>query len=69
MALVDEAVDVWRPVRAQRVGDNLFRIADQAYDRSVEIWEFQPGDLVVCDLVETSEGKVLAAVQAASDRA
>jgi hypothetical protein len=28
VALLDEAVEVWRPVRAEREEDNIFRIAD-----------------------------------------
>ena len=34
VALLDESVEVWRPVRAEREQDNIFRIADQPYDRA-----------------------------------
>jgi len=59
---MDEAVDVWRPVRAERLEDNRYRIVEQQYDRDTEKWQFEPGDRVVCGLVDSSEGSILAAV-------
>ena len=69
VALLDESVEVWRPVRAEREQDNIFRIADQPYDRADEAWQYEPGDRVVCELILTSDGEILAAVRAPSDRA
>jgi len=43
VALLDEAVDVWRPVQAECLGGNIYRILGQPYDRSVESWQFEPG--------------------------
>ena len=59
--LVDEVVDVWRPVEARHCFDNVYRILDQPYDRDLEAWEFGPGDVVVCKLADLSGGQVLAA--------
>ncbi len=57
---LDENVDVWRPVKAQRVASDRFRIVGQPYDRRVERWEFEPGDEVMCELVASDDGTFLA---------
>lgn len=49
--LMDEGVVVWRPVFARRIAAGRFIIVDQAYDREVERWEFEPGDEVECEVV------------------
>jgi hypothetical protein len=59
--LPDEAVDVWRPVLAESLGDERYRILDQPYDHEDERWEFEPGDEVVCELIDSSEERILAA--------
>lgn len=59
--LPDELVLVWRPIRADHVAGDLYVIADQPYDRSVERWEFEPGQRVVCTLVDSDDGPILAA--------
>ncbi len=61
VALPDEAVQVWKPVLAEHLGGNRYRIIDQPYDRSIERWEFVPGDEVVCERVRAYEGEILAA--------
>jgi hypothetical protein len=63
--LIDERVDVWRPVQAKRLSDGVYRIAQQPYDRELEEWEFGPGEQVVCELIESSDGPMLAATRAA----
>ena len=63
VSLLDEGVDVWRPVHAVHVRDNLYRILDQAYDRDLETWQFVPGDEVICDMIASSDGRILAAVR------
>jgi hypothetical protein len=65
IALLDEGVDVWRPVQAERLTGNTYRILRQPYDRSVESWQFEPGDEVLCEMVESSEGRILAATRKA----
>jgi hypothetical protein len=65
VALLDEGVDVWRPVQAERLSGNTYRILSQPYDRSVEAWQFAPGDVVLCEMVESSDGRILAATRKA----
>ena len=46
VALLDEGVDVWRPVDAERVQGDDYKLAGSVPDG--EKWEFQPGDVVRC---------------------
>ena len=62
IALLDEGVPVWRPVRASRVSDNVYRIVDQAYNTEEETWEFTPGTEVVCEPRSLTGGECLVAV-------
>lgn len=68
VALLDEGVDVWRPVRAKRLGGNTFLIVDESYDRETESWQFEPGEKVVCEEIASHEGTILAATRRAEDR-
>lgn len=61
--LLKEAVDVWRPVLADRLHGNVYRVLEQEYDREIEMWQFEPGDLVVCELIESDDGRILAATR------
>ncbi|HNS00403.1 MAG TPA: hypothetical protein PKX48_14430 [Planctomycetota bacterium] len=61
--LLDENVDVWRPVQAERLSENTYRILPQPYDRSTETWQFEPGDVVACEMLEFYEGRTLAATK------
>jgi hypothetical protein len=63
VSLIDEGVDVWRPVLAEQLRDNIYRIAYQPYDRELETWQFEPGNEVICELVDASEGRIFAAVR------
>jgi hypothetical protein len=67
VALLDEGVDVWRPVQAEHVSDNRYRILGQHYDRSIETWQFEPGDVVLCEMIESSDGRILAATKKAAE--
>lgn len=67
VALLDEGVDVWRPVKAEHVEGSVYRIASQAYDHEVESWQFEPGDEVICEMIASSEGRILAAMRKVSD--
>ena len=45
--LLHEGVDVWRPVQAEHLGGNLYRLAgDKPAD---EVWAFAVGDVVKCE--------------------
>ena len=61
VSLLNDGVDVWRPILARRVRSDIFRIVDQPYDREIEKWQFEPGDLVVCEMIDSSDGLILAA--------
>lgn len=71
VALPDERVPVWRPVNAERVGEALYLILEQPYDRESERWQFEPGDLVECEYLSLASGSsrtepVLTAVRRAA---
>ena len=59
--LLDEAVDVWRPVQAVPLGDRRLRIAAQPVPED-ETWEFSPRQVVACERRPLAEGAFLAAV-------
>jgi hypothetical protein len=63
--LVDENVDVWRPVTARSVAPNEYVILAGGYDPELERWAFQPGERVVGEWMEVGHGRVLAAVRLA----
>jgi len=44
--LLDEGTDCWYPVRAERLGDDRYRILDAA--PKDQAWEFKKGDIVRC---------------------
>jgi hypothetical protein len=56
--LVGENVDVRRPVPAEHVDGNVYRMVNQPYDRNVERWQFEPRARVICEPVDTSEGRM-----------
>lgn len=61
--LVDEGVDVWRPVEARPQGRN-FRLPTTAPDG--EAWRYPPGSVVRCTVRDLGSGPVLVAVEAVS---
>jgi len=60
--LLDEGVDVWRPVRARDLGNGRFRIDPSVVPDDSETWEFPPGGVVVAEMKELSDGVFLVAV-------
>lgn len=46
--LLNEGTDVWRPVKARRLGETTYQIADDPVPQDEE-WSFQPGDIVVAE--------------------
>lgn len=66
VSLLDEGVEVWRPVQAEHLHDNAYRIVTQPYDRATESWQFEPGDIVLCENVESEEGPIVAATRRAT---
>ena len=61
VALLDEGVDVWRPVEAERLASGLFRILSEREDPD-EIWEFFSGSIVKCESRRFDSQLVLVAV-------
>jgi hypothetical protein len=59
--LLGEAVDVWRPVNAQSLGDGIYRITGSAPE--AEEWEFPPVSRVRAEVRALSDGPQLAAVE------
>jgi hypothetical protein len=60
--LLDEAVDVWRPVSAVEEAPGIYRLpATSPVD---ETWAFEPGRAVRCEPRELSDGLALVAVAA-----
>ena len=55
VALLDEDVEVWRPVEAEPVGGDLYRLTGEIPDG--EVWAFAPGDVVRCETRMLSEGR------------
>jgi len=60
--LLEEGVDVWRPVEAEQLSLGVFRIPAGAVVPCGEHWEFAPGVTVRCELKQLSGGKHLVAV-------
>jgi len=54
--LMDEGVEVWRPVTAERRQDGLFRILSEPPDET-EAWKFPQGSVVRCEEKTFSGGK------------
>ena len=63
--LPDEAVDTWRPVCAERLTDDTYRIVGEV--PSDEMWEFPPGAVVRCRMQQFYEDSGLCAYELASD--
>jgi hypothetical protein len=61
--LLEEGIDVKRPVNAKHCRDNIYEILPDDDDND-EVWEFLPGTIVKCEWTLTSDGeKVLLAVE------
>jgi hypothetical protein len=63
--LLDEGIDVWRPVDARRLSPDTYLIVDQDYDRRTERWEFEPGNAVRCRKENRNGRQILVATEAA----
>jgi hypothetical protein len=46
--LLDEGVEVKRPIWAKKINDTFYEILDIDYSPNIEMWEFNPGDVVEC---------------------
>ncbi len=66
--LLEEGVDVWRPVPARRLSEATFKLWDAPVPAD-EVWSFQPGDIVVAEhrVENGSMSEALFAIARASD--
>ena len=64
--LLDEGIEVWRPVAARKVATDTYLILDQNYDREVETWQFEPGTLVRCRKKRRNDHRILVATEIAA---
>lgn len=55
--LLHEGSDCWRPVDAEEVGPDEYRIVGMNRDPDDECWEFETGDVVLCERRRLSEGR------------
>ncbi len=67
--LLDEGVEVWRPVSAERVGDDVYRITDAQSNDDTETWEFKTGETVRCKERDLSGGRHLVAYERVTNHA
>jgi hypothetical protein len=63
VALLDEGIDVWRPVVARTLAPDTYLILDENYDRKVEAWQFEPGTLVRCRNKRRNDHRILVATE------
>lgn len=54
-------------MQAEHLHRNVYKIVEQPYERAIEAWRFEPGDKVVCELIPSSDGEILAATALAED--
>ena len=56
VALLNEGVDVWRPVEAIAKEEGVYQITSENHAADSEQWAFSTGDLVRCVHQEFSDG-------------
>jgi hypothetical protein len=64
--LLDEGTDCWRPVSAEHVRDDVYRITGEPPDPENEKWEYLPGAVVRCRQKKLSGGDCLVAYEGAA---
>jgi hypothetical protein len=58
VALLDEGVDVWRPIQARPLAHDLFHIVGVEAEAADERWQFPAGAIVRCESKVFSTGQV-----------
>lgn len=61
--LLDEGVEVWRPVRARALGKGVFELSSDAAPDD-EVWEFAPGEKVAVAKRRSAQGEPFSAAVA-----
>jgi CRP-like cAMP-binding protein len=55
VCLPDKGVNVWRPVKAMKIRNNVYKIVSENPNSEDERWQFSTGDLVRCEIKALSE--------------
>jgi hypothetical protein len=55
--LCSEGTDVWRPVKAKRIENDIYRIVSLNETPEDEQWQFNTGDIVRCEFRVFSGGE------------
>jgi hypothetical protein len=55
--LCGEGTDVWRPVKAERIENDIYRIVSLNEAPEDEQWQFDTGDIVRCEFRVFSGGE------------
>lgn len=69
ISLLEEGSPVARPTQAEEFGNGIYRVLTpvEGYNPEDEVWEFPPGSIVKCKMVESAFGTtMLLAVEKAS---
>ena len=66
VGLINEETPVWRPVAAELLGSDLFRIVSRNLDPADEEWEFAAGSKVRCERRDLEGHSELVATSAAA---
>ncbi len=62
--LMDEGIDVWRPVESSLVAEpNIFRLANTDSSTEGGTWEFRPGSLVEVEMKTINDEELPVAVR------
>ena len=61
--LLDEGIDVWRPVDGIHIKNNIYQIKPESIIPKTETWQFLPSDIVLCEEKILSKGKQIVAVK------
>lgn len=69
VALLNEGIDVGRPVAAEKLSADSYLIVDQDYDRAIDRWEFEPGTVVRCRRENRDGREILVATEKARQAA
>lgn len=67
--LLDEGVDVWRPVHAEVLPHGRYRIVTENSEPEDERWAFSTGEVVLCEERELEGQSALVAIALAHDTA
>lgn len=64
VALKNEGTKVWRPILAEKLEENIYKIKGYfEYDSEDEELEFLPGEIVICKIENLTGENVLVATE------